>query len=65
LPLSAFGGTTITVRPLTVLLLTGIQKSAETETLNANLQPGRPVWDKGNHNGKFANLDGVCPRNQL
>jgi len=35
------GSTTITVRPLTFLSLTEIQKSAETETLNVNLHAGR------------------------
>jgi hypothetical protein len=35
------GGTTITVRPLTVLSLAEVQKSAEAETLNVNLQAGR------------------------
>jgi len=35
------GGTTITVRPLTMLTLKEIQKSAETETLNVNLRTGR------------------------
>jgi hypothetical protein len=35
------GGTTITVRPLTTLSLTEVQKSAESETLNVNLQSGR------------------------
>jgi hypothetical protein len=35
------GSTTITVRPLTILSLTEIQKSAEAETVNVNLQAGR------------------------
>jgi hypothetical protein len=35
------GCTTITVRPLTLLSLTEIQKSAETETLQLNVQAGR------------------------
>jgi len=35
------GGTTITVRPLTTLSLTEIQKLDESETLNVNLQAGR------------------------
>ena len=35
------GSTTITVRPLTALSLTEIQKSEETEILNVNLQSGR------------------------
>jgi len=35
------GGTTITVRPLTVLSLAEIQKLEETEILNLNLQAGR------------------------
>jgi hypothetical protein len=35
------GSTTITVRPLTLMSLTEIQKSAETETLHINLQTGR------------------------
>jgi len=35
------GGATITVRPLTILSLTDIQKMEESETLNVNLQMGR------------------------
>jgi hypothetical protein len=35
------GSTTITVRPLTILSLTEIQKLSETETLEVNLQAGR------------------------
>jgi hypothetical protein len=37
----SIGGATITVRPLTVMTLTEVQKSAEAETLNVNLQAGR------------------------
>jgi len=35
------GSTTLTVRPITTLSLTEIQKLEETETLNINLQAGR------------------------
>jgi len=35
------GSTTITIRPLTTLSLTEIQKQEEVETLNVNLQAGR------------------------
>jgi hypothetical protein len=35
------GSTTITVRPLTLLSLAEIQKTAETETMRVNLQTGR------------------------
>jgi hypothetical protein len=35
------GSTDITVRPLTVLSLTEVQKTAEAETLNVSLQTGR------------------------
>ena len=35
------GGATITIRPLTALSLTEIQKSDETEILNVNLQSGK------------------------
>jgi hypothetical protein len=35
------GSTAITVRPLTLLSLTEVQKSAESETLNVSLQAGR------------------------
>jgi len=50
------GSTTITVRPLTLLTLTEIQKSAETETLNVNLQAGRVRVDVKPPAGTKANM---------
>ena len=48
------GSATITVRPLTALSLTEIQKSHETETLSLNLQTGRVRVDIKPPSGKKA-----------
>jgi len=59
--LIAIGGTTITVRPLTVLTLKEIQKSAETETLNVNMQTGRVRVDVKPPAGTKADMKVTSP----
>ena len=55
------GSALITVRPLTRLSLTEIQASANTETLNVNLQSGRVRVDVNPPTGTRANMSITAP----